>query len=170
MPKQFMGGSPSGSRANCASTASATSGAALSQYLIWARYAVDQYHATAVVINVVGNDFDESLAAYGVKTGFWLYDGADEQGVLRLRLFEYRPVPFTGLTARSALARYLLFNLQLGPVWTAVKSFSFGAPALAEPRYAGNTLAEASEVRLRELVCCDRCLFPRSSQARPAAA
>ena len=125
------------------------SGAALSQYLIWARYAVDHYHATAVVINVVGNDFDESLAAYGVKTGFWLYE-ADEQEVLRLRLFEYRPVPFTGLTARSALARYLLFNLQLGPVWTAVKSFLFGAPALAEPRYAGNTLAQASEVRLRD--------------------
>src|ERR1051325_8981311 len=39
----------------------AGSGAPLSQYLIWAGYAVKQYGARAVVINVVGNDFDESL-------------------------------------------------------------------------------------------------------------
>ena len=36
------------------------SGAPLSQYLIWAGHAVREYGARAVVINVVGNDFDES--------------------------------------------------------------------------------------------------------------
>ena len=34
------------------------SGAPLSQYLIWARHAVRDYGAQALVINVVGNDFD----------------------------------------------------------------------------------------------------------------
>src|SRR4029079_18587913 len=40
------------------------SGAPLSQYLIWARHAVEQYGASAVIINVVGNDFDESHISY----------------------------------------------------------------------------------------------------------
>ena len=42
----------------------AASGAPLSQYLIYAGHAVRDYGARAVVINVVGNDFDESLRAY----------------------------------------------------------------------------------------------------------
>ena len=47
----------------------AGSGAPLSQYLIWAGYAVKEYGARAVVINVVGNDFDESLAALPRRAG-----------------------------------------------------------------------------------------------------
>jgi hypothetical protein len=46
------------------------SGAPLSQYLIWASYAVHKYGARAAVINVVGNDFDESHVAY--KAGPWV--------------------------------------------------------------------------------------------------
>ncbi len=42
----------------------AASGAPLSQYLVWARHAVRVYGAQALVINVVGNDFDNSLATY----------------------------------------------------------------------------------------------------------
>lgn len=38
----------------------AASGAPLSQYLIYARHAIDEWGAEALVINVVGNDFDES--------------------------------------------------------------------------------------------------------------
>ena len=35
----------------------AAAGAPLSQYLIWARHAVQDYGAKALIINVVGNDF-----------------------------------------------------------------------------------------------------------------
>ena len=38
-------------------------GASLSQYLIWAGHAVREYGARAVVINLVGNDFDESYVS-----------------------------------------------------------------------------------------------------------
>ena len=61
------------------------SGAPLSQYLVWAHQAVRDLGAKALVINVIGNDFDESLAAYSNRLGFWLYI-TDADGDLRLRL------------------------------------------------------------------------------------
>ena len=120
----------------------AASGAPLSQYLIWARYAVSEYGASAVIINVVGNDFDESLAAY--KTGpdsgtTWPTDNA-----LRLRLFEYRPWMLRRIVVSSALGRYLALNLQVGALSTRLSTLLLGGPAMAEPRYAGNTATDAA--------------------------
>ena len=66
----------------------AASGAPLSQYLVFAGHAVREFGAGAAVINVVGNDFDESLAAYKLGPGFWLY-APDAAGTLRLRLTEH---------------------------------------------------------------------------------
>src|SRR5437016_6577560 len=66
----------------------AGSGAPLSQYLVWAGFAAKEYGARAVVINVVGNDFDESLSAYRVGPGFWQY-ARDAKGELELRLNPY---------------------------------------------------------------------------------
>ena len=67
-----------------------------------------------MVINVVGNDFDESLAAYKRGPGFWLY-APDETGTLRLRLSEHNPegVGLIWLARHSALLRYLVVNLHL---------------------------------------------------------
>ena len=90
-----------------------TSGAPLSQYLIWARHAVREYGAEALLINVVGNDFDESYVGYGTRAGFWHYV-PDANGELQLRLLEYRVGKLRNMVAASALARYLLFNLQIG--------------------------------------------------------
>ena len=125
----------------------AAAGAPLSQYLIWARYAVQEYGAKALLINVVGNDFDESHAAYAAYPGFWHYvPDADQQ--LRLRLFEYRPSLLGQIVVSSALGRYLLFNLQAGVAWTSLKHFLFGGPAMAQSRYAGNTSADAGAQRV----------------------
>jgi hypothetical protein len=124
------------------------SGAALSQYLIWARHAVREYGAAAVVINVIGNDFDESLAAYRTSPGFWSYV-PDENKALRLRLFEYRPPPRARIMW-SALASYLVFNLQLGYLWSNLRSLLFGTPAQAEARYAGNTAVDTSAARVSD--------------------
>ena len=123
------------------------SGAPLSQYLIWAGHAVREYGARGVIINVVGNDFDESYIAYNTGPGWWIYvPGPD--GNLRLRLMEYRPGWLRSVVYNSSLARYLFFNLQLGYVWTQIHSFLFGSPARATERYAGNTAAEADSARL----------------------
>jgi hypothetical protein len=131
----------------------AASGAPLSQYLIWARHAVQDYGAKALVINVVGNDFDESHAAYATRPGFWHYV-PDASQQLSLRLFEYRPSLLGRVVVSSALGRYLIFNLQAQAAWQSLKEVLFGRDA--EARYVGNTDAVASAERLsRSLAVLD---------------
>jgi len=130
----------------------AGSGAPLSQYLIWAGYAVKEYGARAVIINVVGNDFDESLSAYRIGPGFWQY-APDASGTLQLRLNPHQAGTLISLARHSALARYVIINLGIqnrlfGIRWLG--EMIFGKPANAEPRYAGNTDASADDKRVRD--------------------
>jgi hypothetical protein len=124
----------------------ATAGAPLSQYLIWARHAVREYGAQALVISVVGNDFDESHSAYKTSPGFWHYV-PDANGELQLQLFEYRPGRLRDVVVASALARYLLFNMQVGLHWIELKSLLFGRPAMAAPLHTASNL---DDKRLRD--------------------
>ncbi|MCP4923853.1 MAG: SGNH/GDSL hydrolase family protein, partial [bacterium] len=66
------------------------SGAGLSQYLAWSRYSKEKYKNQYLIINVVGNDFDESLKKYKWQKGHWHYV-KDENGMLFLSLCEYKP-------------------------------------------------------------------------------
>ena len=128
----------------------AAGGAPLSQYLIWAQHAARAYGARTLVINVVGNDFDESLASYRIGPGFWHYV-PDERGELRLRLFEHHPGWLKDLARKSALARYVVMNLHLQEsmsVLGRLDAWLFSTPAKAAPRYAGNTDATADPVRV----------------------
>jgi hypothetical protein len=127
----------------------AASGAPLSQYLIWARHAVREYGARALLINVVGNDFDESHSHYKISVGFWHYV-PDENGQLHLRLFDYHPGRLRGLVLTSALARYVLFNLQFGARWLELKGLFLRGTNGPRPRYAGNTEADANPDRIRD--------------------
>jgi len=103
------------SRSNYRVYSFAASGAPLSQYLVYARYAVDYWGARALVINVVGNDFDESHTSYKSLPGFWYYSPADN-GTLQLELVPLQRGALTGLVQRSALARYTFINLGLNNI------------------------------------------------------
>jgi len=130
----------------------AGSGAPLSQYVIWAGFAVREYGARAVVINVVGNDFDESLNAYRVGPGFWQY-APDANGALALKLTPHRAGTLISLARHSALARYVIINLGIQNRLFSVRWLAemvFGKPAQAQPRYAGNTDASTEEKRVRD--------------------
>ena len=50
------------------------SGAPLSQYLKWAEFSVDKFNVSHLVINVVANDFDESLLKYKQSPGFHYFE------------------------------------------------------------------------------------------------
>ena len=58
-----------------------------------------------VIINVVGNDFDESHVAYNTGPGWWVYAPGPD-GNLHLRLIEYRPGWLRSIVYNSSLARY----------------------------------------------------------------
>jgi hypothetical protein len=86
------------------------SGAPLSQFLVWAQYAVSKFKARALVINVVGSDFEGSRIEYRSAPGFWYYAPAAGGG-LHPQLVEYHPGPMTALVRHSALLRYVALNL-----------------------------------------------------------
>ena len=136
----------------------AASGAPLSQYLIWARHAARDYGAKALIVNVVGNDFDESHIGFRIAEGFWLY-APQPDGQLRLSLVEYRPGLLRRAVAYSALARYLAFNVnvkqakdELETWWRRLMAPPASAPAqgsIPTPVYAGNTAAAADDMRIK---------------------
>ena len=59
------------------------SGAALSQYLAYAKYVKEVFRPDGLVVTVVGNDFDESLLRYKRAPGFH-YFSQDGNGELQL--------------------------------------------------------------------------------------
>jgi len=125
------------------------SGAPLSQYLIWARYAVRQFKARALVINVVGNDFDESHINYKAGPGFWYY-APDPTGRLQLRLIEYRPGLMRLIVRHSALLRYLAINAGVAYLasWNWISYYVGYAGKKLPPHYAGFTLADPEPARV----------------------
>jgi len=88
------------------------SGWPLSQYLAVAEFVARRYRPDAMVVNVVGNDFDESLLRYKNARGFHYFrDGADSS--LALERVDYAPKWHYSLVRHSALWRYALGHLQL---------------------------------------------------------
>ena len=92
------------------------SGAALSQYLVWARHARDSFGPDGLVVIVVGNDYDQSLIEYGGWPGMH-YFVEHGDGRLALERVDFTPSLAYRLTRRSALARYLAHHLK---VWSSI--------------------------------------------------
>ena len=126
----------------------AASGAPLSQYLIWAQYAYQQYRADAAVFLIVSNDFDESLAKY--KTGPGFHHFVERNGAFELQLFEYYPNNWRWIAYASALGRYLIFNLQIQHVKTNFLHRLRTNMATEAPAFVGNTAAGASRERIAD--------------------
>jgi hypothetical protein len=125
----------------------AASGAPLSQYLVWARLAVRHYGAQALVINVVGNDFDESHISRVQAAGFWVYAPGTDGG-LRMQLLELDRGLLRSLLARSVFARYLFINLHLKEYANLQKLRArLGGDQV---RFAGHTRVDADPARISD--------------------
>src|SRR5262249_38159509 len=81
----------------------AAAGAPLSEFAILAGYAVREFGASAVVVNLANFDFAGSDAAYARPAGMWVYRGIGDER--KLELTPYRPGWARGIVRRSALAR-----------------------------------------------------------------
>lgn len=124
------------------------SGSALSQYLAYAEYVRDIFHPEALVVLVVGNDFDESLLRYKSVPGFH-YFAEQASGELRLIRIDREVPPWREVFTRSSLAMYLAANLEIGHVLERVKELVQSSPSRVGG-YVGNTSASADPVRIAE--------------------
>ncbi len=122
------------------------SGSPLSDYLAYAVYAVNEFNAKALVIIVVGNDFDESLTKYKNAPGFYYFSGLSDQ--LELIRIDYHPTLITRLLRRSALIRYMVFNLQLN--WQSFVNIFNNDKGVAEVKFVGNTRSDFDEERISD--------------------
>lgn len=90
--------------------------APLSQYLSWASYASQTFAPKAMVINIVGNDFDESLISHqkssssGGIPGMQFFDFSNGQAEL-VRVPFISDSYLTRILRHSALAQYLVRNV-----------------------------------------------------------
>lgn len=122
------------------------SGAPLSQYLAYARYATETYQAQKLIFIIVGNDFDESLMKYKSDPGFH-YFVEDQTHALRLQRVDYRVSLWKKLLRTSALARYLLVNLKIQAL---PKQLSYLFRQRQGDSFVGNTSSETAPERMRD--------------------
>ncbi len=123
------------------------SGAALSQYLAYARYARDEFRPAGLAIIIVGNDFDESLLKYRSHAGFH-YFAETGDGRLVLERID-RSIPWwKDLVVTPNLGLYLVMNLGLGNADRLKQSASalFGK---SRP-FVGNVDADPDPERVRD--------------------
>ena len=124
------------------------SGAQLSTYLIWARYARDTYHPQSLVVNVVGNDFDESIPQYknAPELHYFLPNGPG--GQLNPGLIGSYQAGSHRIASASALLRYMYFDLNM--VNLPQRLAALFKPAAAPANYVGNTDASVTQERMED--------------------
>ena len=122
-----------------------TSGSPLANYLVYAELSKRELEPSAYVFVVIGNDFDESMCPYfNGGIGMWCFRERNSDQ------FDLVPVEaplstFRALARRSALLRYLAFNLhfdwrRLVPDWRDAEDGE---------QYVGNVSAKVNATRLR---------------------
>lgn len=150
----------------------AASGAPLSQYLVWADHARRTYRPNALVVVVIGNDFDESLLVYKNAPGLH-YFVPDASGRLELQRVDYVPSTMRQILTHSALVRYLYLNLQIPWRIEAITSSAWAyLTGVVTPtvHYVANTSADTDAERVtRSRAAVDAFLdrLPTASGLRP---
>ncbi|MFH1079611.1 MAG: hypothetical protein V1766_05035 [Pseudomonadota bacterium] len=124
----------------------AASGAQLSSYIAYAKYAKKEFRPDRYVFLLIGNDFDESLASYGVEAGSH-YFVEDAAGGLTLKRFDYEVGLLKKILRKSALFMYINMNLQVGPRLRIIWSRLPDAVSGREPEYVGQTNARVDSRR-----------------------
>ena len=94
------------------------SGAPLSQYLHMSRYVIEHYEPDILIVNVIHNDFDQSLRNKNPVPFFLeLETTGSEISEASLLGSEVTANTLTKLAFRSAILRYVWSNLKYGELW-----------------------------------------------------
>ena len=117
------------------------SGAALSQYLAFAEFSKNSFHPSAMAFFIIDNDFDESLLKYKAEPRFHYFK---ENGHgFELQRVDYQRSAIKTFLRKSALLRYVMFNLQAGATLERLRhrcrsedpyACAAGSPAALEQR------------------------------------
>lgn len=118
----------------------AASGAGLTQYLVWADFARRRYRPDAFIINIIANDFDESLWHRGQSPGFHHFQRMPD-GTAVMRRVDYQPSFWRLLFRRSALVMYLVTNMKV----QQALNFSVQSLGANDKRWSSNVPYESSE-------------------------
>lgn len=119
------------------------SGAPLSQYLAYAKYARDTFQPTRMIFTIIANDFDESLLKYKQSPGMH-YFRQEADGSLSTTLIPYQPGAARTALRHSRLALYLALNLRAGYTLTHLFAEQPNQPSV------GQTAATAAPERIRD--------------------
>lgn len=138
----------------------AASGAGLTQYLVWADYARRQYRPDAFIINVISNDFSESLWHRGQSPGFHHFQRMPD-GSAVIRRVDYNPSFWRLLLRHSTLAMYLITNMKV----QQALNFSVQSLGANDKRWSSNVPYESTEVAFADY----RWAVDRFFDALPAA-
>jgi hypothetical protein len=117
------------------------SGSQLPTYLAYARYAVEKFHANAIVFIIIGNDFDESLRKYRNYPAFHYFSGnGNKFDIIRNDFIPPQPRQ----PIDSALVRYLVCNLEIYSFFDNIKA------RLRKDDFVGNTFADFNKERVSD--------------------
>ena len=96
-------------------------GAPASQYLIWAKHAQDNYNVQSATFVFSADDIYDSLLKHGRLARYHQF-AEGENGELHLHLArEYKGIsPFRTILHKSALYRYLQYNVNLFELWNLI--------------------------------------------------
>jgi len=127
------------------------SGAPLSQYLKWAKFSVDKFNVSHLVINVVANDFDESLLKYKQSQGFHYFRKCGQRYCNVLVPYKKKDYSFL---MKSNLISYMVYNLQIQnsikEISTFFKQFNAKQNKKSDQMYLANTSTNTSIQRIED--------------------
>ncbi len=123
------------------------SGAPLSQYLAYSEFVRNTFQPAAMIIVIVGNDFDESLKKYKSKPGYH-YFFENSNGELRLERMDYSPPFWKRFFRESTLFRYLAINLGLQARLQRFNTLL--SPKEEYVQFVGNTSSSSSPTRIAD--------------------
>lgn len=125
------------------------SGAALSQYLVFAEFSRTTFRPNAMAFVIIGNDFDESLLKYMADRRFHYFE--DNGNELVLRRVDYEISTTKTILRKSAFVRYVMLNLHAGHMLDDVRrslrraedaqAYAGAAPVPLEQRIRDSTRA-----------------------------
>jgi hypothetical protein len=118
------------------------SGAQLSQYLVFAQYAQDEFHPKSMVFVIIGNDFDESLLKYKSAPGLHYFRGEGSEELQLMRI-NYKAGILKKLLRNFSLARYITHNINIDGIIRKLQKKEND-----RERYVGNTKENVELSRL----------------------